>query len=175
MNHRHILIGGLALLAATSWLQAQATSTGTSGAPASARQAEAIRDHADEADDLVDSLLEWRHIVTWRGDGNTLPPEGPANTLISIDKAHAQRLIKLLDALETQLPQDRSGETGKEALRGDLRAHVRKAKSIARDELQAPHARETAGGTLVTVDRTALRRLEVELDAIAALVPRELG
>jgi hypothetical protein len=175
MTHGLIFAMALGLSGAVSSLQAQSGSTNTPPAQVPAQEAEAIRDHIDAADDLVDSLLEWRHVVTWRGDGDTPPPKGPANTLISIDKSQAQRLIKLLGTLEAQLPEHKSGHADKPDLRGDLRAHVQKAQSIARTELQAPHARETADGRLLTIDRTALRRLDVELDAMAALTPREIS
>ena len=84
-----------------------------------------------------------------------------------------QKLSGLLDARAAQLPQP---STTADQLRGDLRAHVEKAREIAK-ELQPPHAEVTASaanakGGLVTIDRTALERLDVELDAIEMLMPR---
>jgi hypothetical protein len=154
---------------------AQTTSSQHAG-PAEA-QAEAIREHLDEADDLVDSLLRWRHVTSWsdKGTPQTPPPEGPANTLISIERAHAQKLTALLGALAAQVPTAK-GEAPH--ARGDLRAHLEKAQEIAR-ELQPPSARvdanaADAAGGLVTIDRTTLERLDVELDAMAQLIPRSL-
>lgn len=138
-------------------------------------QAEAIREHLDEAEDLVESLLRWQHVTSWADKDNvqTPPPEGPANTLISIERAHEQKLTALLGALATQIPA--SNEEAQQ-LRGDLRAHLEKAQEIAR-ELRAPHARvianaADAAGGLVTIDRTTLERLSVELDAMEQLIPR---
>jgi hypothetical protein len=138
-------------------------------------QAEAIRDHVDEAEDLVDSLLRWRHVTSWSDKGklHAPPPEGPANTLISIEQVHVQKLTALLGALAAQLPSVPSDEP---RLRGDLRAHLDKAQQIAR-ELQPPHATEAAdaahaAGGLVTIDRTTLERLNVELEAMEELLPR---
>lgn len=153
-------------------LTAQAPPSANS-ATISGTQAEAVREHLDEAEDLVDSLLRWQHVVAWRDQGklHAPPPEGPSTTLISIEQGHAQKLSGLLEALVAQVPPSAKGNG---AARGDLRAHAEKAQQIAK-ELQPPQAtsvQTAAAGSLVTVDRTALERLNVELDAMEMLLPR---
>lgn len=174
----------LTLTAAESLAQGQSAAgernRSTPSAPKEGQplQAEAVREHLDAAQDRVDSLLEWQHVVTWRGNGDTPPPQGPADTLISIDKAETQRVLQLLDALASQVPAKAAGEPQGTAqgqsskARGDIRAHVEKAQQIARTELRAPHATPTANESLVTIDRTSLLRLDVELDAIESLLAR---
>lgn len=137
------------------------------------RTAEALREHLDEAEDVVSSLLRWQHITTWSaGNGDQPPSEAPRSTLISIERAHAATLVGLVDALAAQVPESQGSDA---APRGDLRAHVEKARTIAR-ELMPPAAASPdalhAEGGLVTVDRTALERLEIELDAVEELLPR---
>lgn len=170
-----VMLGG----ALASPVMAQATATqntpqAMNGRPTGA-QAEAIREHVDEAEDLVDSLLRWQHVTSWSDEGQleAPPPQGPANTLISIEQVHVQKLTGFLAALAAQLPPT-AGDA--QRARGDLRAHLEKAQQIAR-ELQPPYASTAPGaanatGGLVTIDRTTLERLEVELEAMEQLVPR---
>jgi hypothetical protein len=49
--------------------------------------AEAVRDHVDEAEDLIESLLDWRHALTTRtGKGDSHLPTTPENTLVSVSR-----------------------------------------------------------------------------------------
>jgi hypothetical protein len=97
--------------------------------------------------------------------------------LISIDRGDAQRLNDLIGALMAQVPPRANGAA---MMRGDLRSHVEKAQEIARELLPpGANATDAAGksatsrsGQLVTVDRTSLERLDVELDAIELILPR---
>ena len=155
----------------TSAAQAQAPPPAKSGTIAGV-QAEALREHLDEGEDLVDALLRWRHVVAWSDDGklHAPPPQGPATTLISVEQERVRRLSALLDALAAQVP---ANAAGAKSARGDVRAHLEKAQEIAK-ELQPPVATavdRTGGAPLLTVDRTSLERLNVELDAIEMLVP----
>ena len=137
--------------------------------------AEAIREQLDEAEDLIESLLDWRHVLTAvttsRGDSQS--PMAPANTLISVSREELQRLSVYLTAMSAMAP--KAAQTA--APRGDLRAHVDKAHEIARELLPiaAPARPVGTAGTddrVVTIDRTAIERLEIELDAIERLLPR---
>lgn len=137
--------------------------------------ANSVREHVDEAEDLTESLLRWKHIVTGVADDDVNLRKAPASTAISIDRADAQRLHDLIGALNTQVPQRASGAA---TMHGDLRAHVDKAQDIAQEllptatnEAGAPKTATAAAG-LVTIDRTALERLDIELDAIEMIVPR---
>jgi hypothetical protein len=167
------LIGVSPLFAQTSTPHTSTTQSTTPTLPS-----DAIREHVDEAEDLVGSLLDWQHVVTWsdRGKLHAPPPEGPSNTLISIEQKHVKELTALLEAVASQLP---APAVTTQAVRGDLRAHLNKAREIAR-ELQPPHAAPTAQAVsapsgLVTIDRTTLQRLDVELDAMRMLLPRQLS
>ena len=127
--------------------------------------ANAIREHLDEAEDLTESLLRWKHIIATVGR-DTAPPAAPASTLISIDRADAQKLNDLIGAMVAQVPKSSGGPGPK----GDLRDHVEKAQEIARELL--PNGASTAAGNLVNIDRTSLQRLEIELDAVETIAPR---
>ena len=92
--------------------------------------------------------------------------------MISVELEDVRRITSLIGAVIAQLPATPRA-TGP---RGDLSAHAEKALQISR-ELHPPYAGAapgTAGTTasLVTVDRTALERLDVELEAIEMLIPR---
>jgi hypothetical protein len=139
--------------------------------------AEGIREHIDEAEDIVDSLLEWRHITSYvTPESESQRPTAPATTLVTVDRAQVGKIGELLAASMAMLPRpaQTSGPTGP---KGDLRAHIEKAQEIAR-ELLPPAAQPvgTSGGTtaMVTVDRTALKRLEIELEAAERVAPRRL-
>lgn len=153
-------------------------------AAVSEKNAEAIREHIDEAEDIVERLLDWRHATSAvrTGESDDPPPTMPASTLISVEREQVERLVSLLGAAAATLPP----ATGAQS-RGDLRAHVRQAQEIARELM--PSARETPVGTsgtsapagtsssaerMIEVDRTALQRLEIEIDAIEMIAPRRL-
>ena len=140
--------------------------------------AEAIREHIDEAEDIVESLLDWR-LTTFAvrtGDKDAPPPTSPATTLISVDRAPVQRLSALLDAAAAMLPERTTTTTT--VPRGDLRAHIVKAQEIVRELLPSDTAKPTGttGGIAddVQVDRAALQRLEIEIDAMELVAPRRL-
>ena len=132
----------------------------------SEQTANALREHLDEAEDLTESLLRWKHIITSVGRDNA-PPAAPASTLISIERTDAQKLNDLIEAMAAQLSKRPAAPAGP---RGELRDHLEKALEIARELL--PNGPSIAGGNLVNDDRTALQRLEIELDAIETIAPR---
>lgn len=165
-------------------------------APAHARQAadrqqatgadhatrpDVVRDHIDAADDLVDSLLGWRHVNTNVRGGDRAIQD---NTMIAVDANQIERLRSVLAAIGSSLPPSPTGSTAG----GDLRAHARKAEEIAQElgPKTPPAAVGTSGSSgrnaaspaagpaqpIVTIDRTALQRLEVEIDAMKLLAPR---
>jgi hypothetical protein len=142
---------------------------------------EAILDHIDVAEDIVESLLDWRHVLIGKDSTSIV---GPSTTLISIEREPVTKLAGALDAIWSMLPPRADGAaTGPH---GDLRAHVEKAREITRELMPngASSAVGTSGtavqkgptqtGDIVTVDRTALQRLEVEIDAIERVAPRAL-
>ena len=154
------------------------------GASAAERQvqvseirAEGIRDHVDEAEDLVDALLAWRHAITdTRTDRGGAPPTAPAHTLISVERGDVERIGKLVDAAVASIPAPPNAAAA--APRGDLLAHARKAQEIAREMLPAsgtgPIGTSGSSERMVLVDRTALQRLDIELEAIERIAPRQL-
>ncbi len=139
--------------------------------------ANAVREHLDAAEDLTESLLRWKHVVTGVAGDDINARKAPVNTSISIDRNDAKRLSDLAAALLAQLPQRGAGST---MMRGDLRSHVEKADQIARELLPSgshtvtAHGNRTTdgSGSLVTIDRTSLERLDIELDAIEMILPR---
>jgi len=162
-------------------MTAAPASTQNRDAVAVGENREAILDHIDVAEDIVESLLEWRHVLTARDSADVA---GPSTTLISIEREPVVRLAGALDAISSMLPPRADGSaTG---LHGDLRAHVEKAREITR-ELMPNGASSAAGasgtaapkgptqtGDIIKVDRAALQRLEVEIDAIERVAPRAL-
>ena len=126
---------------------------------------DAVREHLDEASDMVDRLMRWKHIVTRPGDVEDLQL-APKSTLISIERSEARKLTDLIDAMAMQVP----ARDANQAPTGDVAAHLQKAREIARELMPAADA---AGhhGELVTIDRTSLERLDVELDALEDLAP----
>jgi hypothetical protein len=155
---------GAALAAAAPSAQAPVTET----------TAEGIREHLDEAEDLVDDLLQWRHVLTHVSpqSSGAPTPTAPANTLIGIGAAEVKQLQGLIGAAVRMLPAAASAGTS----RGDLAAHLRKAQEIA-SELTPAAAPVGTSGTdraVVMIDRTALLRLEIELEAAEQVAPRRL-
>jgi len=138
-----------------------------------AQTREGIRDHIDQVEDAVDALLDWRHVLTATTQGKTgTPPSEPADTLMIVDRTDLKRVSDLLAATLQMLPA-RAPATA--TPRGDVRAHVEKAQEIAREML--PDNRRPVGTTgtdqnRVTVDRTALERLKVEIEAAERLARR---
>jgi hypothetical protein len=136
-----------------------------------ATTASTVREHLDEAEDLVESMLRWKHVAIWPMDRTSdLPVDAPKSTLISIDRQEAAKLGGLIGAIVAQLPASPGANAA--APRGDLRAHAEKAQEICKELL--PESKSAATGNLVTIDRTALMRLEIELDAVEELLPRTM-
>ena len=147
---------------------AGATGAMSTEAAHQATKADAVREHLDEAEDLVESLLRWKHVPVWPVERPTgIPVDAPKNTLISIGQQEAKKLVGLVEAILAQVP----ASTGGAAPRGDLRAHAEQARTIARELMPDT---TSSPGNLVTIDRTALLRLEIELDAIEELLPRTM-
>jgi hypothetical protein len=165
------------IVALITWALAAPHSSGSaqSSQPGlTAASAEAIHEHLDEAEDVVESLLQWRHVLTAFNTDRDDPkkPMAPRNTLITVDRGQVQRLAQLVDAVAAMTPPGGAGVTP----RGDVGAHAHKAREIARELV--PGATTGPVGTsgtagLITIDRTAVQRLEVELDAIEELLPRQ--
>jgi hypothetical protein len=132
----------------------------------------AIEEHLDEADDLLETLLDWRRAITATsvGDDRRTPPTAPmpTHTLIPLDRQQVEKLTQLIDAVAGMVPRS----TAPAAPRGDMRAHAEKAQQIARDLLPAPgRPVGTSGstGSVAMVDRAALQRLEIEVEAMEML------
>jgi len=145
------------------------TPTSNRNVTSSSSSQEAVREHIDAIDDVIDDLLEWRHIPTSTGRGSL--PTAPDSTLISVPRAQLERVGMLLTATLTLVPPSPAAQSS--APRGDLRAHLDKAQEISREMLTSASSTSTTGETLSTVDRTALQRLEVEIDAAERLARRE--
>ena len=142
-----------------------------------AANAEGIREHLDEAEDLIESMLDWRHVLTALATSrdDTPRPMAPSSTLISITREEVERLSGYLDAMSALVPK---AGVQSAAPRGDLRAHIDKAQEIAREMLPAGASARPVGTSgvdagLLTFDRTAVERLEIELDAVERLLPRQ--
>jgi hypothetical protein len=135
----------------------------------SSESQEAIREHIDTIDDVIDDLLNWRHVTTSTGRGSL--PTAPESTLISVPRAQLDRVGMLLTATLALLPPPTATDSA--APKGDLRAHLDKAQEISREMLTLAPSTSTTGEALSTVDRTALQRLEVEIDAAERLARRE--
>ena len=146
-------------------------------APVDEQTAEAVREHLEEAEDMLDVLLEWQHVLTdvSRQSAGAPKPTTPATTLITLERADIERLTQLLNAAVATLP--RQAQTAPGAPRGDLHAHLQKAQEIARELMPASGGAVGTSGQAsgqVRVDRTALLRLEVELEAAQRVAPRPL-
>jgi hypothetical protein len=153
---------------------------GNAATPVSEATAEAVQEHLDEAEDAVESLLDWHHALTTisREPRETAAPTRPLNTLLVVPRAEVERLTKLIDAAIGMVPKPASPQPSM-AARGDLRAHLEKAQEIARELMPAAKPAGQTGSTSasadhITVDRAALERLEVELDAAERVAPRRL-
>lgn len=134
----------------------------------------AIEEHLDEADDLLETLLDWRLAITATstGDERRTPPTEPVptHTLIPLDRQQVERLVQLVNAATTMVPR----ATGARAGRADLRAHADKAQEIARELMPAadrPVGTSGSDSNITMVDRAALQRLEVEVEAMETLLP----
>ena len=153
-----------------------ATAPASSQAPVTETVADGIREHLDEAEDLVDDLLQWRHVLTHVSpeSAGAPKPTTPANTLISVGMAEVKRLQSLVGAAVQMLPPAPAAGTP----RGDIAAHLRKAQEIAGELMPAAAAPVGTRGTndaVMTIDRTALLRLEIELEAAEQVAPRRLN
>ena len=158
----------------------QAPASSAAASPSGVASRDALRDHIDAVDDILDGLLDWRHVDT--NEPTLGDTARQSTTLISVEASRIERLDSGLAAIAAAMPSNTpntaSQSTGT-AMRGDLRAHVEKARNIVQ-ELKGP-GRDTASavGTsgaaegsqpwLLTIDRTALQRLEIEIDAIKLL------
>lgn len=168
------------LLTAAALLAAFASSAAAQerNADGTGTAAEAIHEHIDEAEEALEMLLDWRHVLTTatRVPRETTPPTAPATTLISVPRADVARLAQLLDAVVAMVPKPARAGT---APQGDLRAHAEKAQEIARELMPAtsvqPVGTSGADANTIVVDRTALERLEVEIDAMERVAPRRLS
>jgi hypothetical protein len=159
-----------------------------------------VRDHIGRIEDTVDRLLDWRHVLSARTRADAASaPTAPATTLITVDQRDVNTLVELIDATANMLPAPAAQPT---ARRGDLRAHVMKAREIAREMMPSPAGttgtsgqansaprpadRETVGSAragaeggaasaagMITIDRTSLERLKVEVEAMENLARRE--
>ena len=164
------LIFGIATVA-TICASPSIAAQGGQAAPLSDTVMNAVLEHVDEAEEVLESLLELRPVITAVTDERSRsdPPSKPRTTLISVHRSDVQKLVSLLDAAAAMVPPPPHADA--QMPRGDARAHIEKAQEIAREFTQTastPRPVGTSGGAddLVTIDRSALKRLEVELDAI---------
>ena len=136
-----------------------------------------LKEHIDEAEDLLESLLDWGRALTTTTPNprETTAPTMSANTLMVVPESDVKKLVALIDTLSTRVPKPARPDSGPQ---GDLRAHVEKAQEIAR-EFQTTTNRSagpaTGAAALLVVDRTALERLEIEIDAMERVLPRSLS
>lgn len=171
----HLALGTLLLTSSAVAQVTSSASTQSGTANAGTATGKTLPEHLDEAEDIIESLLDWRHVLTAFNTERDHPktPTAPANTLITVDRGQVHRLVQFVDAMGTLAPPPTPGRT---APVGDVRAHLVKAQQIA-DELMPPSAAARPVGTtgaesVITIDRTAIERLEIELDAIEQLLPR---
>ena len=154
---------------------AEASAPQTPGTAAvSETAADAIRAHLDEAEDALDALLEWRHVLSdvSRQSAGAPKPTSPATTLVTLDRADVQRVVELVNAAAAAVPAASPSPT---MPRGDLAAHLATAREIARELMPGTAgAVGTSGGNTITIDRTALLRMEIELEAAERVAPRRL-
>ena len=144
-----------------------------------ATNGEAIHEHLDEVEDALETLLDWRHVLTTATSQprETRPPTAPSTTLISVPRPDVERLASLISAVLVMVPAPSAAAA---APRGDLRAHAEKAQEIARELMPIGTAGPvgTSGGAtvdMILVDRSALERLEVEVDAMERVAPRRIS
>ena len=168
---RPISLVGTAALALGLWIAVPAAASQQAASPP--RTTDAIEEHLDEADDLLETLLDWRLAITATvaGDERRTPPTEPmpTHTLIPLDRQQVERLVQLVNAAATMVPR----ATGARATRADLRAHAEKAQESARELMPAPDRPVGTSGSvsnIAMVDRAALQRLEVEVEAMEMLV-----
>jgi hypothetical protein len=130
-------------------------------------------------------LLDWSHVLTAVESANV---PGPSTTLISVEREPVTKLARVLEAISSSASRTLPARSDAPATepRGDLRAHVEKAREITRELMPeggtgavgtsgtaAPRG-PTRTGDIIKVDRAALERLEVEIDAIERVAPRAL-
>jgi hypothetical protein len=166
------------LSAASAWTTPAAWNTRVVSAATSAATPDVIRDRIDAADDMLDDMLDIEPVITnYPGSGVVRP----SNTLMNVDAQSIETLRGVLESIVADLPA-RNDRSGSEA-RGDLRAHAEKAVEIAVElgplggtsgtTATADNAAATAThGCTVTVNRTALERLQVEVNAMTLLEPQ---
>lgn len=163
------LLFGIATVAALCASPSMAAQ-GSQVAPLNDTVLNAVLAHVDEAEAVLESLLELRPAITAVTDDRSRPalPSKPRTTLISVHRADVQKLASLVDAAAAMVPSAVHADA--HVPRGDLRAHIEKAQEIAGELIQpvsTPRPIGTSGADdLVTIDRSALQRLEVEIDAI---------
>ena len=134
----------------------------------------ATLEHADEAEDLIEEILAARPTplsVEDRERRREVPL--PLNTLQTVEADKIAKLHGLVEAMAATVPPSDARGSGP---RGDVRAHVEKAQEIAREILPggpsgAP-VTSPSTGPLVVVDRTALERLDIELEAVEYLLSK---
>lgn len=142
-------------------------------APATAAVAsEALEEHLDEADDLLETLLGWHRAITATNVGaeSHTPPTAPmpVNTLIPLSRQEVEKLIRFVDAVSAMV----AAPPAAPAARGDMRDHARQAHAIAAELLPAsdrPVGTSGSTANIVMVDRAALQRLEIEVEAMETL------
>ena len=169
---RPISLTVAAVVALGFWTAAPSLASQQAAAPATLPTT-AIEEHLDEADDLLETLLDWRLAITATstGDERRTPPTEPmpTHTLIPLDRQQVERLVQLVNAATTMVPR----ATGARVTRADLHAHADKAQEIARELMPAsdqPVGTSGSASNIIMVDRAALQRLEVEVEAMEMLV-----
>jgi hypothetical protein len=152
---------------------------------------EPVFDRINDAEDRVEQLLGDHYpVITVQHQKPEAPVVGPAvrqhpaTTLISLETSDVQELSAAIDAIGELVPAE--AESGSQP--GGLRAHVEKAQEIMREMMPSQQETGAVGtsGSLagaeprtadatparMTIDRTALERLEIEIDAMERVAPR---
>jgi hypothetical protein len=132
----------------------------------------ATLEHADEAEELVDDILDARPTqLSVEDPQKRREVPLPKNTLQTVEADKIAKLHGLVEAMAATIAPSATRPAGP---RGDVRAHVEAAQAIAREILPGgpSGAPVTSPSTepLVVVDRTALERLKIELEAIEHLL-----
>jgi flagellar biosynthesis chaperone FliJ len=156
MNKLCISVAAAALLGAASSVTAQLS-------PESSRKAErapvattgTMHDHVERAEKVLHQLLRKRYA----GSNN---PADASKNMIAVQRTQLERLQVELDAVQRQTNRASTQSTS------ELASHVATAKSIAtslasESSSQAANANDSS---IVTVDRSQLKQLEEQIDAI---------